>query len=85
MIVRNATQVGNPVIRAKALAVKDIISTQTKRIVHNLVDSMRHHDLVGMAAPQIGSGLRIFVTEVRKTTFRKENDKNNIFLSFQKL
>jgi peptide deformylase len=32
---------------------------------------MRHHNLVGMAAPQIGRSLRIFVTEIRKTTYRK--------------
>src|SRR5690606_35100001 len=36
-----------------------------------LVDSMRHHELVGMAAPQIGKPIRVFVTEVRKTKLRK--------------
>lgn len=77
MIIRNATQVGNPVIRAKAkpVPVKDIGSKETKRIVQNLTDSMRHHDLVGMAAPQIGIGARIFVSEIRITKFRK--DLNN--------
>jgi peptide deformylase len=32
---------------------------------------MRATNLVGMAAPQVGENLRIFVTEVRKTKFRK--------------
>lgn len=76
MIVRKASQVGHPVIRAKAKAVKDITGKETKRIVQNLIDSMRHHDLVGMAAPQIGVGARIFVTEIRNTAFRKDNGKN---------
>lgn len=76
MIVRKAAQVGHPVIRAKAKAVKDITGKETKRIVKNLIDSMRHHDLVGMAAPQIGVDARIFVTEVRTTEFRKDTGKH---------
>ncbi|MBP6942666.1 MAG: peptide deformylase, partial [Candidatus Buchananbacteria bacterium] len=36
----------------------------------DLIDSMRHHGLVGMAAPQVGKNVRIFVTEIRKTKFR---------------
>lgn len=34
---------------------------------------MRHHGLVGMAAPQIGVSKKIFVTEVRKTKHRSPN------------
>ena len=76
MIIRKTVQVGNPVIRAKAKAVKDIASKETKRTVKNLIDSMRHHELVGMAAPQIGVGMRIFVSEIRTTDFRKDLKKN---------
>lgn len=36
---------------------------------------MRHHGLVGMAAPQIGSDLRIFISEVRLTQFRRDRKK----------
>ena len=32
---------------------------------------MRHHGLVGMAAPQIGINTRIFVTEIRTTDTRR--------------
>lgn len=54
-----------------------------KKIVTNLTDSMRHHELVGMAAPQIGVNLRIFVTEVRKTKTRiqKETDPLRVFIN----
>ncbi len=71
MITKNATQVGNPLIRKRAKRVGSKKTKATKQVVANLVDSMRYHDLVGMAAPQIGVGLRIFVTEIRKTKFRK--------------
>ncbi|HEY4518302.1 MAG TPA: peptide deformylase [Candidatus Paceibacterota bacterium] len=70
MIIKKATQIGSPVIRKRSRVVKVVDSTQTKRVVKNLVDSMRYHELVGMAAPQIGSNLRIFVTEVTKTKYR---------------
>ncbi len=51
-----------------------------------LIDSMRHHGLVGMAAPQIGKSERIFVTEVRKTAARKrlsskDEDKLRVFIN----
>ncbi len=44
---------------------------------------MRYHGLVGMAAPQIGINLRIFVTEVRKTKTRdpKSIDLLRVFIN----
>lgn len=76
MIIKHATQIGAPVIRAKAkpVAARAVTSSQTKKIVGNLVDSMRYHGLVGMAAPQIAIGLRIFVTELRETKTRRKQD-----------
>ena len=83
MIVKNATQIGAPVIRAKAKPVKLATSRQTKNIVRDLIDSMRYHGLVGMAAPQIGIGLRIFVGELRETNVRsaKEADAVRVFIN----
>jgi len=78
MIIKKATQIGNPVIRQEAEAVADVESKETKEIVKNLVDSMRYHGLVGMAAPQIGEGKRIFVTEIRETEFRSAEEEAEI-------
>jgi peptide deformylase len=72
MIVKHITQIGNPVIREKSKPVLKISSPTVKRIIKNLVDSMRYHGLLGMAAPQIGINLRIFVTEIRKTRTTKK-------------
>lgn len=73
MVIKKATQVGNPIIRTKSKAVS-VFSKKNKVVVRNLIDSMRYHGLVGMAAPQIGINKRIFVTEIRKTKFRRQND-----------
>ncbi len=70
MSIRPVSQIGDKVIRAKAKPVA-VRAARTKRIVADLVSTMRKHNLVGMAAPQIGEGARIFVTELRKTKFRK--------------
>jgi len=78
MIIKNATQVGNPVIRKKSKKVSGINSKETKKVVRDLIDSMRHHGLVGMAAPQIGKELRIFVTEIRETNVRTHNKSTDI-------
>jgi peptide deformylase len=74
MIIRNTTQIGNPIIRRKSKIVKNIKSKIVQKTIKDLVDSMRHHGLIGMAAPQIGKNLRIFVTEIRQTPTRKPKD-----------
>jgi peptide deformylase len=78
MIIRNTTQIGNPIIRRKSKIVKNIKSKPIQKIVKDLIDSMRHHGLVGMAAPQIGHNLRIFVTEIRQTPTRKPKDLDSV-------
>lgn len=84
MSVRKPVQVGSPVIRAKARSVASVTTKQVQKTIDDLVDSMRDAELVGMAAPQIGVGLRIFVTEIRKTKFRKldgDTDPLRVFIN----
>lgn len=75
MIIKNLTQVGNPIIRKKSAVVKDVKSKKVQKIIKDLTDSMRHANLVGIAAPQIGINQRIFVTEIRTTQLRKVDEK----------
>jgi peptide deformylase len=69
-------------IRRKAWRVS-LSSKTTRKIVRNLIDSMRYHGLVGMAAPQIGISQRIFVSEIRKTKTRsqRESDLVRVFIN----
>ncbi len=71
MAIREAVQIGNKIIRTRAKKVTSCTSVATQTVVRDLIDSMRHYELVGMAAPQIGDGVRIFVSEIRKTKLRK--------------
>jgi peptide deformylase len=49
-----------------------------------MTDTMRRENLVGIAAPQIGIGQRIFLSEIRKTLARKnvkKPDKLRVFIN----
>jgi len=72
MAIKVVSEIGSEVIRTKAKPVNKITAAEVKRVVSNLVDTMRAVELVGMAAPQIGVGSRIFVTEIRKTKLHKD-------------
>lgn len=82
MIIKEIIQIGNPILSRKSEFVIDISSRETKKVITNLSDSVRYHDLIGMAASQIGEKLRIFVTEVRKTKYRNlKMDKLRIYIN----
>ncbi len=83
MVVEEVIQIGNPILRAKNKIIKKTDDKVVQKTIGDLVDSMRHYNLVGMAAPQIGVNFRIFVTEIRPTPSRKlENlDKLRIFIN----
>lgn len=78
MIIKEVTQVGNPIIRNRSKQVTNFKDKEVLKLVKDLTDSMRHHGLVGMAAPQIGVNLRIFVSEIKKTKFRKPKDLDGL-------
>ena len=82
MIIKRATQVGNPIMRRRSKPAL-LSSKSTKAIIRNLIDSMRYHGLVGMAAPQIGVNQRIFVSEIRKTKTRMQRgiDPVRVFIN----
>ena len=71
MVIKNIVQIGNPIIRGKSKKVSDIDSKEVKRVVKDLIDSLRYYELIGMAAPQIGVNVRIFAVEIRQTGLRK--------------
>ena len=84
MGIKQTSQIGEKVIRQKAQSVKNITTREIQEIIKDLIDSMRHNNLVGMAAPQIGKKWQIFVTEVRQTTYRKniaKSDSLRIFIN----
>lgn len=82
MSVKQTVQIGDKIIRQKAKTVKNVLVPEIQSTINDLVASMRHGNLVGMAAPQIGKSLQIFVTEMRQTIYRKNIAKADLLRVF---
>ncbi|MCQ2973567.1 MAG: peptide deformylase [Bacteroidales bacterium] len=68
------TIIGNPVLRKKAeLVSKDF--PNLKELIDNMFETMKKSDGVGLAAPQIGLSLRLFVVDASPMT----DDENDTF------
>lgn len=78
MVVENIIQIGNPILRKKNKLVKNVKDKKVLETIENLLDTMRSFGMVGTAAPQIGVNLKIFITEIRKTEYRKTNNVDGL-------
>ena len=83
MAIRTTIQIGDPRLKAKNVEVKDFSNPKVKKVIKDLKDTMRKHDLIGMAAPQIGENYKIFITQPRKTKARKLpfTDKVRVYIN----
>jgi peptide deformylase len=65
-VILKAARIGNPVVRAPAAPVPDaeIGSPETRRLIEDMVETMREYDGVGIAAVQVHVPKRIAVLEV---------------------
>jgi peptide deformylase len=55
------TQLGEPVLRKVAKPVPSLSSQKLKTLVRDMIQTMRKAKGVGIAAPQIGKSLRLFI------------------------
>lgn len=70
------TAYGDPVLRKKALPIsKDY--PDLKELIENMFETMYHSSGVGLAAPQIGLSIRLFVID--STPFKDDDDETNGF------
>lgn len=66
MAIRDVLQIGHPLLREVAEPVdpSTIAASAIQGLIDDLIDTMRHANGAGLAAPQIGVGLRVVVMEV---------------------
>jgi peptide deformylase len=64
--IRPVLSIGHPTLRrvADPVPVDEIRSERVQTLIDDLIDTMHHANGAGIAAPQIGEGLRIAVMEV---------------------
>lgn len=67
MAILKVARLGHPVLRSKALALDpgSITSAGVQRLIDNMFDTMREYSGVGLAAPQVHEGVRVFVAGMK--------------------
>ena len=63
MSILKIARMGHPVLRARAKAIDpvDIKSPRVQQLIDDMLDTMHEYQGVGLAAPQVHVGLRLFV------------------------
>lgn len=74
MKVLPRTEFGNPILRLKAKKVSSAFlkTDKFKKLVKDMIYTMRRSHGVGLAAPQIGESLQLAVMEIRTTPTRPD-------------
>jgi len=68
MSILKVARMGHPVLRTKAAAVPagEIRSQRIQRLIDDMFETMSEYSGIGLAAPQVHEGLRIFVAGLRQ-------------------
>ncbi|HEY3043773.1 MAG TPA: peptide deformylase [Vicinamibacterales bacterium] len=66
MSILKVARMGHPVLRAKARAIEphEIKSASVQKLIDDMLDTMAEYHGVGLAAPQVHEGLRVFVASL---------------------
>ena len=79
MSILKVARMGHPVLRAKAKAIApaDIASPRIQRLVDDMLETMHEYQGVGLAAPQVHVGLRLFVAGFPPSPKDDEEDERD--------
>jgi peptide deformylase len=63
MAIRKVSRMGHPVLREKARPVSgsDVRTPEFQRLIDDMFDTMAEYQGIGLAAPQVYEGIRLFV------------------------
>lgn len=77
MSILKIARMGHPVLRAKARPVhpSEIRTPKIQQLIDDLFETMKEYQGVGLAAPQVHEGLRIFVTGLPPRKDAVEDDE----------
>ncbi len=67
--VLKITQEGDPVLRKKAETIKDPQSPEIRKLIEDMVKTMKEAKGLGLAAPQVGYSLRLFTADVEEKVY----------------
>jgi peptide deformylase len=76
MSILKVARMGHPLLRARARAVErsDIKSAAIQTLIDDMIETMAEYHGVGLAAPQVHQGLRLFVASLNAGGDGEESD-----------
>jgi peptide deformylase len=79
MSILKIARMGHPVLRAKARAIhpSEIRTPPIQQLIDDMFETMKEYQGVGLAAPQVHEGLRIFVAGFPPRLDRDEDEEPN--------
>jgi peptide deformylase len=77
MSILKVARMGHPVLRARARSMdrNDIRSTAVQKLIDDMMETMAEYHGVGLAAPQVHHGLRLFVASLNAGEEGEESDE----------
>lgn len=74
MSILKVARMGHPVLRTKARAVepREILTPSFQKLIDDMFETMSEYSGIGLAAPQIHEGLRLFVAGLRPSRLTGE-------------
>jgi peptide deformylase len=68
MAILKVARMGHPILRAKArpVPVDQILTAPVQRLIDDMFETMREYSGIGLAAPQVHQGVRVFVAGIRQ-------------------
>jgi peptide deformylase len=68
MSILKVARMGHPVLREKAKPIdpRDITSAVVQKLIDDMMETMQEYHGIGLAAPQVHEGVRIFVAGIEK-------------------
>jgi peptide deformylase len=78
MSILKVARMGHPVLRAKAKSIDptDIKSPRIQQLIDDMFETMQEYQGVGLAAPQVHQGLRLFVAGFPPRPRRADDDED---------
>lgn len=76
-------QLGQPILRqpAKPVPLPEIASDSFQEFIEEMLDTMRQHRGVGLAAPQVFAGRRVFLAAILPPARPKEKPGTEVFIN----
>ena len=79
MALLDIIKIGDPRLRKKSRPIRRF-DKRLKKLAQDMVETMRHADGVGLAAPQVGINERLIVVEMPKEGFEDDPQAGKLFV-----